>query len=159
MKKKIRIEGSVYRRKNTEAPALAADPEALEKLTEERTAAFVKLFDEMEEAKLSEDDARIIARHATKDEHVSDERNFGLEDLSDLQVHTLTGEEFNRTLARARQALSRIIEMRETYSAGPFYRNRGMRKRGKGKGVGPRRSASASAMIAAQKARREARSA
>jgi len=114
------------RRKNVEKPE--EDSAEMDALIERRTAAFLKIFDRMERENISEGDAKIIARFATKDGVISYAKNQDIEDLAYLKVEELTEFEFNSIVVRANRGINVIVQNRSTYTAGPFYINRGMRQ-------------------------------
>lgn len=116
----------VTRRKNIEKPEVESDE--MDKLIEVRTAEFIKVFDRMEREQIDESDAKLIARHATKDGIISYAANQDVDDLANLKVEELTEFEFRNIIQRANRAINVILENRIHRSAGPFYTNRGMRQ-------------------------------
>jgi len=114
------------RRKNTEKPD--EDSPEMETLVEKRTNAFLKIFDRMEREQISENEAKIIARFATKDGIISYAGNQDIDRLEDIQVEELTEFEFNSIITRATRGVNVILENRFVYREGPFFVNRGMRQ-------------------------------
>lgn len=85
----------------------------------QRTAAFVGLFNRMEELgiPIEGEEAGLIARHATTEVGIN--KSHQVNNLADLKVEpeNMTTYEFNRILARARTAIKRVMEIRTKYTA------------------------------------------
>lgn len=143
--------------KNTEKPA--AESEQEEELIKRRTEAFGKVFDRIIDEKMTDNDMRIIATFATRDGVMSYSKNQEVTDLADLQVEELTEFEFESIIKRANHAINIILENRTSYTEGPYYSNRHMRRAAVGagrrkRGMKPARTTNASKMVEIQKGRK-----
>lgn len=144
---------------------------------EKRLQLFKQLFDVFEQHKIPLEgrEATAIARSATSEFGI----NQKVDNLSDLKLETLTEYEFNRIVRRARTAIKRVLELRQKFApimkdetqpdgtvkrvptgerAGPFYKNRKMRRGIKKRIIktprAAQRSSFASVMLEEQKAKR-----
>lgn len=113
-------------RRSKVVPVIAE--QSTDEIVAARVATFVRLFERMERLCLSETDARVIATFATKD-GVTYNESLDITDLADVDLAQITPFEFNEIVKRANRAINTLTQTRVHQSTGPFFVNRGMRRR------------------------------